>query len=113
MEGQPAVPDPLRRGNRARGRARRLSGKDVREIEGADNGGPVMTRLSAFPSAPVLAVITIAALAATIVIGLQFLPMDKPGGYGIVDFELAFTQDKAGEMLQAWGPAARQAMHDG
>ncbi len=35
--------------------------------------------------------------------------MQDAGGYGIVDFELAFTSDQAGTILAAWGDEGRDA----
>ncbi|HMJ02577.1 MAG TPA: hypothetical protein VK506_06525, partial [Conexibacter sp.] len=35
--------------------------------------------------------------------------MQDAGGHGIVDFELAFTSDRAGEILAAWGDEGRDA----
>jgi hypothetical protein len=35
--------------------------------------------------------------------------MQDAGGYGIIDFELAFTSDRAQEILTAWGDEGRDA----
>ena len=74
-----------------------------------------MQRLKTLPSRPVIIGISIVALAATLIIWLQFPPIEsrlKSAGYGIVDYELAFTADRADAMLAAWGPEGRGTMRD-
>jgi hypothetical protein len=63
-----------------------------------------MQKLKTLPSNPVVIEITFLALVATIILGLQFLPIEsrlKSMGYGIVNYELAFTADNAGMILYA------------
>lgn len=69
-----------------------------------------MHQLKTHPSTPVVIGIMIAALAATVILWLQFPPIEsrlKSAGYGIVDYELAFTTGNAGKMLRAWGPESQ------
>lgn len=74
-----------------------------------------MQKLKTFPSTPAAIGIAVVALAATVILWLQFPPIEsrlKSAGYGIVDYELAFTADNAGKMMRAWRPEGQEAMRD-
>jgi hypothetical protein len=72
-----------------------------------------MQKLEVFPSSQVVVGITFVALVAAVIVWLQFPPIEsylKAMGYGITDYELAFTAEHAGAMLDAWGPEGQAAM---
>lgn len=74
-----------------------------------------MQKLKTHPPTPVVIGIVVVALAETAILWLQFPPIEsrlKSAGYGIVDYELAFTADNVGKMLRAWGPEGQGAMRD-
>ena len=54
-------------------------------------------------------ILAIAALGLFAVLAALDGTMQDAGGSGIVDFELAFTSDRAGEILAAWGDEGRDA----
>lgn len=64
---------------------------------------PAMTRRRALWLLGIVALALFAALA------LLDGRMQDEGGHGIVAFELAFTSDRAGEILTAWGDEGRDA----
>lgn len=72
-----------------------------------------MQALESIPSWRTLIILTVVGLVATIGIRFLFDPleaiMQESGGYGIIDYELAFTAEKADAMLQAWGETGRDA----
>lgn len=59
--------------------------------------------------------ITLIAFATFFITSFLLLPLDsqlKSIGYGIVEYELAFTVDNASKMLQAWGTDGQRVMRD-
>ncbi len=76
-----------------------------------------MRYLETRPSTRVVAAITVAALVATVAVWSLFTEPEREmsaRGYGIVDYELAFTAERANDILHAWGaeaePAARRSL---
>lgn len=67
------------------------------------------------PSRAGLISITLIGLILTIVVWFLLRPlndiMTQGGGAGIVDFELAFTSDRATEMIRSWDSTALDAVH--
>lgn len=66
-----------------------------------------MSFLERKPSTRAVAIITLLALAATIVVRNQFAEAERilsAHGYGIVPYELAFTPQRVEAILEAWGP---------
>lgn len=65
------------------------------------------------PKQAVMIGVTLVALAATVVIFILMRPhegeMQEQGGYGIVSYELAYSADKADDILTAWGPGGEKA----
>jgi len=65
------------------------------------------------PAKPVVIAVTLVALLATAVVWLIMradeAAMQAAGGHGIVDYELAFTTERAEAILLAWGPAGQAA----
>jgi hypothetical protein len=72
-----------------------------------------MKSLKTFPPRRFLVAITLVALAATVVIWLAMRApesqMQAAGGYGIVNYELAYNADKAETILRAWGSTGQAA----
>jgi hypothetical protein len=72
--------------------------------------GTLLTR----PSRTVHISITLVGLVLTILIWLSLRSlsdtMTQSGGAGIVDFELAFTSERAGEIISSWNPTSLQAV---
>lgn len=72
-----------------------------------------MKLLETVPPRSWLVVILVISFFAMLGIWLQFLPlediMQRRGGYGIVHYELAFTNEKATEILSTWDSEARSA----
>lgn len=72
-----------------------------------------MQKLKDTPSRSVTIGVTLVALAATVLLWLQFPPIEnqlKSAGYGITDYELAFTAGQADIMLRAWGTEGQETM---
>ncbi len=66
-----------------------------------------MSFLERKPSTRGVAIITLLALAATIVVRNQFAEAERimsAHGYGIIPYELAFTPQRVEAILEAWGP---------
>jgi hypothetical protein len=74
-----------------------------------------MKLLETVPPRSWLVVILTISFFAMLGVWFQFLPLEdimkQSGGYGIVDYELAFTSEKAAEILSTWDPAARAAAY--
>jgi hypothetical protein len=74
-----------------------------------------MKRLETFPPRSWLVIILAISFFAMLGIWFQFLPLEdimtRGGGYGIVDYELAFTPDKAAQILNTWDSEARAAAY--
>ena len=72
-----------------------------------------MRFLKETPKKGVVIAVTLAALVATVVVFLLMRPheaeMQAQGGYGIVDYELAYSADEADTSLSSWGTAGENA----
>ena len=75
-----------------------------------------MKLLIDWPNSPTLTVAILIALLVAIGVRPTFneteAQMQAAGGYGIVDYELAYTSEKAGTILNAWGESGRTAARD-
>ncbi len=66
-----------------------------------------MQFLETKPHTRVVAIITLVALVATVLVRQQFAEAERimsARGYGIIPYELAFTPQRANAILEAWGP---------
>lgn len=75
----------------------------------------LIKKLDTFPS-PHLALITLLSLAGTLILMITLGTIDNvltapPPHYSIIDFEFAFTAEKAGEIIKTWGPTLQEAAH--
>ncbi len=71
-----------------------------------------MQRLLTTPPQRLLTAIAVATSVATVLISRAFVAPEtamRARGAGIVDYELAFTAEKAGAMLTAWGSEGQEA----
>lgn len=75
--------------------------------------GAVIAILKERPSQSVVSGITLVALVATLAFFITMradeAAMQAAGDYGIVDYELAFTAERADEILMAWGMEGQSA----
>ncbi|MBN2005505.1 MAG: hypothetical protein JXA21_19255 [Anaerolineae bacterium] len=74
-----------------------------------------MQKLKTYPPPAIVRIITLVAFVTFFILAFILLPLDgrlQAAGSGIVDYELAFTSDRATEMLNAWGAAGQDTMRD-